>query len=57
MLQRMADRTYSSSWHIPEEALPEILRRVEPLLVDAYGGIDREMPVTVTFTLTVAHLP
>jgi SAM-dependent methyltransferase len=57
MVDRLANRTYSSSWRIPNDALPEVVRRATPLLVEAYGGLDREVAVDVTFSLTVAHLP
>lgn len=56
MLDRLARRDFSSSWKIPEEALPAIIERVTPQLDKLYGGLDREMEFERSFSLLVGHL-
>ena len=57
MLERLARKDYSSSWMIPDEALPEVLRRVTPELEALYGGLDREQEWERALVVTVARLP
>jgi SAM-dependent methyltransferase len=40
-LESIADKEHSSTWHIPEEAVAEALRRTEAWAVAEYGDLDR----------------
>jgi len=57
MLDRLGRRDYSSSWLIPDAALPAIIERVTPQLDALYGGLDREIEWTRTFQLLAGWLP
>ncbi len=57
MLERLRNTDYSSSWMIPEAALPAIIERVTPELDRLYGGLDREEQFERKFIVTVARLP
>jgi SAM-dependent methyltransferase len=57
MLDRLARKDYSSSWLIPDEALPRVLERVTPELEALYGGLDREFEWGRAFGVTIARLP
>ena len=56
MLERLARKDYSSSWLIPDEALPGVISRVTPELEVLYGGLDREQEWERALTVTVARL-
>jgi hypothetical protein len=43
MLDRLARKDYSSSWLIPDAALPAVIERVTPQLEKLYGGLDRDI--------------
>ena len=55
--ERLARKDYSSSWLIPDEALPEVIRRVTPELEALYGGLDQEQEWERALVVTVARLP
>jgi ubiquinone/menaquinone biosynthesis C-methylase UbiE len=57
MLERLARKDYSSSWLIPDAALPAVIERVTPQLEALYGGLDREIEWTRTFQLVAGRLP
>lgn len=56
-LDALARRVYSNSWEIPDEVLPELLRRLAPRVEALFGGLDREVASQVAFTLAEARLP
>ena len=53
----LANRTHSNTWTIPDEAMPEILRRFAPEAEAIYGGLDLPAEAPVSFSVTVATLP
>ena len=57
LLDDIAGRVYSSSWRIPDDAMPALLARLEPAMAAVAGGLDRPIETAVTFTLTIARLP
>jgi ubiquinone/menaquinone biosynthesis C-methylase UbiE len=56
VLAALAGRVYSSTWTIPEEAMPEIVRRVTPEVEEILAGLDRPSPNTATITLAVCRV-
>ncbi|TAK64372.1 MAG: class I SAM-dependent methyltransferase [Dehalococcoidia bacterium] len=57
MLDRLGRKDYSSSWLIPDDALPAVIERVTPQLDALYGGLEREIEWTRTFQLLSGRLP
>ena len=57
MIERLSRKDYSSSWLIPDAALPAVIDRVTPQLDALYGGLDREIEWTRTFQLLTGRLP
>ena len=57
MLERLARKDFSSSWRIPDAALPAVLERVTPQIGALYGGLDREVTFERSFSLFVGRLP
>ena len=57
MLERLARKDYSSSWLIPDAALPAVIERVTPQLDALYDGLDREIEWIRTFQLLSGRLP
>ncbi len=57
MVERLGRKDYSSSWLIPDAALPAVIARVTPQLEALYGGLDREIEWTRTFQLLAGRLP
>lgn len=57
MLERLARKDFSSSWKIPDEALPAVLERVTPALEELYGGLDTEHEIDREMRATVARVP
>lgn len=57
MLDRLARRDYSSSWRIPDAALPAVLERVTPQVDALFGGLDREVEFERSFSLFTGRLP
>lgn len=57
MLERLRRKDFSSSWKIPDAALPAIIERVTPLLEELYGGLDREVEFERAMIATVGRLP
>jgi ubiquinone/menaquinone biosynthesis C-methylase UbiE len=57
MLDRLGRKDYSSSWLIPDSALPAIIERVTSQLDALYGGLDRDIEWTRTFQLLSGRLP
>jgi SAM-dependent methyltransferase len=55
--ERLARRDFSSSWEIPDGALPEVVERAKPILRDIYGGWENPCEFPRSFSLTVARLP
>jgi hypothetical protein len=56
VLKALSGRVYSSTWTIPEEAMPEIVRRVTPEVEEILGGLDRPAQTTATITLAVCRV-
>jgi SAM-dependent methyltransferase len=56
-IERLANKTYSSSWQVPDEALPEIITRVTPRLEQAFGSLDAEVEVPRSFSAVFGRLP
>ena len=54
---KLANRTHSNTWAIPDDVLPEILRRFAPEAEAIYGGLDAPAEAPVSFSVTVATLP
>ncbi len=57
MIERLSRKDYSSSWLIPDAALPAVIERVTPQLEALYGGLDHDIEWTRTFQLLAGHLP
>jgi SAM-dependent methyltransferase len=57
MLERLARKDFSSSWLIPDEALPEIVDAVRPRVERLFGGSEREASFERSFSIDVARLP
>ncbi|HYM14196.1 MAG TPA: class I SAM-dependent methyltransferase [Dehalococcoidia bacterium] len=57
MLERLARKDFSSSWKIPDAALPAVIERVTPQLAALYGGLDAEHEFERAMIATVARLP
>ena len=57
MLERLARKDFSSSWKIPDEALPAVLERVTPALEELYGGLDTDYEFERAMLATVARVP
>ena len=57
VLERLARKDYSSSWRIPDAALPAILERVTPKIEALFGGLDREVRFERSFSLFAGRLP
>jgi ubiquinone/menaquinone biosynthesis C-methylase UbiE len=56
-IAKLANRTNSNTWAIPDDAMPEILRRFAPEAEAIYGGLDLPAEAPVSFSVTVATLP
>lgn len=56
-LAAVAGRIFSSTWAIPETAMPELLQRLTPWTEDFLGGLDRPIESAASFTLLAARLP
>jgi hypothetical protein len=57
MLERLARQDFSSSWQIPEDALPAVVERVTPRLEQLYGGLDVEHEFERVMLAAVARVP
>lgn len=57
MLERLRRKDFSSSWRIPNDALPAIIDVVTPKMEALLGGLDREVPFTRSFSVTAGWLP
>ncbi len=57
MLDRLARKDYSSSWMIPDGALPAVIEHVTPQLEKLYGGLDRDIEFERTFEVLAGRLP
>lgn len=57
MLERLERKDFSSSWRIPDEAIPAIIAAATPALETLLGGIDREVTFMRSFSITAAWLP
>lgn len=57
LLDQLARRVYSSSWSIPDAAMPEVVRRLTPRVAAMLGGLDAAIDTGASFTLVAAHLP
>jgi SAM-dependent methyltransferase len=57
MIERLAARDFSSSWRIPEPAMPDVLRRVEAGFIAEFGDLDAELGFERSFGLLVARVP
>jgi ubiquinone/menaquinone biosynthesis C-methylase UbiE len=57
LLTRLANKDFSSSWLIPDDALPGILAGVTPQVERLFGGADTEVEFERSFSITVARLP
>jgi SAM-dependent methyltransferase len=55
--ERMASLNYSSTWLIPPETLPDILRIYRPRLEAYFGGFDAEISYERSVRVTVGRLP
>jgi SAM-dependent methyltransferase len=51
LLDGLRGRLYSSSWRIPEDVMPELLRRLTPRVEEFFGGLDRSVSSEATFSL------
>lgn len=56
MLERLARKDFSSSWLIPDEALPGIIEAVRPRVEGLFGGPEREVSFERSFSIDVARL-
>jgi SAM-dependent methyltransferase len=56
MLDRLAARTFSQSWQIPDDQLADVVRVAEPGLRAHYGDLDRRVEFSRTFTLRTARV-
>jgi len=56
-LAAIAGRIFSSTWAIPETAMPELLRQLTPWTEDFLGSLDRPIESAASFTLLTAQLP
>jgi ubiquinone/menaquinone biosynthesis C-methylase UbiE len=57
LLADLAARVYASTWAIPDELMPELVRRLTPRLEALLGGLDRVVETGATFTIVAARLP
>ncbi len=57
LLADVRARTHSNTWSIPNDAMPEILRRFAPEAESMYGGLDTVAETPVRLEVTVARLP
>jgi len=57
MLERLARKDYSSSWRIPDEALPDVLERATAEIDKLFGGLDRKVRFERSFSLFAGRLP
>ncbi|MBI5288115.1 MAG: class I SAM-dependent methyltransferase [Chloroflexi bacterium] len=57
MLERLKRRDYSSSWKIPDAAMPALLERVTPRIAEMFGGLDRTIEYSRSFSMRFARLP
>jgi ubiquinone/menaquinone biosynthesis C-methylase UbiE len=57
MLERLQRKDFSSSWKIPDAALPAVIERVRPRLAELYGGLDTEHEFERSMVATVGRLP
>ena len=57
MLDRLKRRDYSSSWKIPDAVMPALLERVTPRIVELFGGLDRTIEYSRSFSMRYARLP
>ena len=56
-IERLANKTYSSSWQVPDDALPEIISRLEQRLAEAFGSLDAEIAIPRSFSVVYGRLP
>jgi SAM-dependent methyltransferase len=56
MLERLRRKDFSSSWKIPDAALPAVVERVTPQLDALYGGLDTEHDWPRSFVVVRARL-
>lgn len=56
-IENLQNRVNSNTWAIPDDALPEVVRRFAPEAEAIYGGLDTPAEAPVTFTVTMACLP
>jgi SAM-dependent methyltransferase len=56
-LAALAGRIFSSTWAIPEAAMPELVRQLTPWTEEVLGGLDRPIESEASFTLLTARLP
>ncbi len=57
MLDRLRRRDYSSSWKIPDEAMPALLERVTPQIAELFDGLERPVEYGRSFSMRYAKLP
>jgi len=57
LLAALEERVYSSSWQIPDEVMPELVRRLTPVIEERLGGLDRAVASQACFTLEAFSLP
>jgi SAM-dependent methyltransferase len=56
LLDRLASRTFSQSWQIPDDKLADVVAAAEPGLRALYGDLDRRTEFGATFTLRTARV-
>ena len=56
-LARLEIRANSNTWLIPDEKMPEIVRRFTAEALEIFGGMDVESRAPALFTVEVARLP
>jgi ubiquinone/menaquinone biosynthesis C-methylase UbiE len=54
-LEGIAGHVWSSTWHIPDAVMPELMRRLTPRVEGLIGGLDRPIGRQAAFVLTVAR--
>lgn len=57
LLECIAGHLWSSTWHIPDAVMPELIRRLTPRVEALVGDLDRPVEREASFTVTVARRP
>jgi len=57
MLDAISGRVYSSTWEIPDSAMPQLLSRLTTWAESVLGDLDRPIEEEIEIKLVTARLP